>query len=166
MFTPGKKWPGPPYGSYANTPVSGTFNSPQPSPSPYSPAFVGSPNTPSSGRHRARRRTGSGWGQPRGGIRASLLSPHTPGASPFPTAATAGTPYTPSHATGTPSAPGTPNLYAHFPPTPGSATAGGGSVFAQQQGGGPPPPPPPSPGPDMRATGARTGPPVSAKKED
>ena len=123
---------GSPYGSYANTPVSGTFGSPQPSPNPYSPAFVGSPNAAPSGSTQRSSSYGLGLGASPG-IRSSMLSP-------FPTAATAGTPYNPSHGVGTPSAPTTPNLYSHFPPTPtpGSAT-GGGSVFAQQQGGGPPP---------------------------
>ncbi|KAM5544072.1 hypothetical protein V8D89_002258 [Ganoderma adspersum] len=156
---------GSPFGSYANTPVSGTFNSPQPSPSPYSPGFAGSPNAPPSGTTQRSPSYGLGLG-PSPGVRSSMLSPHTP-VSPFPTAATAGTPYTPSHAVGMPSAPPTPNLYSHFPPTPipGSAT-GGGSVFAQQQGGGPPPPPRGSSGLRHASNGSPNGVPHSGKKDD
>ncbi|KAI1792104.1 endoplasmic reticulum vesicle transporter-domain-containing protein [Ganoderma leucocontextum] len=152
---------GSPYGSYANTPVSGTFGSPQPSPNPYSPAFAGSPSAPQSDTTPRSPSYGLGLGAPPAIVRSSLLSPHTP-VSPFPTAATAGTPYSPSHAAGTPSAPTTPNLYSHFPPTPGSAS-GGGSVFAQQQAG---PPPRGSSGLRHASNGSANGAPGLAKKDD
>ncbi|EJF59129.1 hypothetical protein DICSQDRAFT_156384 [Dichomitus squalens LYAD-421 SS1] len=135
---------GSPYGSYAGTPLTGTFaGSPQPSPSPYTPSYPGSPNPASATTPRS---PSYGLGLGAGSPRNSYLSPHTP-SSPFPTAATVGTPYSPSHVgAGVGSVPGTPSLYAHFPPTPtpGSATGAGGSVFAQQQtsvlpAAGPPP---------------------------
>ncbi|TFK93799.1 DUF1692-domain-containing protein [Polyporus arcularius HHB13444] len=161
---------GSPYGSYAGTPVSGTFGSPLPSASPYTPSFPfpGSPNpatadggTPRSASYGlgispnpalspglSPRIVSSPAGPP---PRSSMLSPHTPG-SPFPTAATAGSPYTPGHQGSTLSTPNTPNLYAHFPPTPvpGSAAAHGapgGSVFASQQATLSPPPASTSPRP-------------------
>ncbi len=156
---------GSPYDSYANTTMSCTFSSPQLSPSPYSPAFSGSPNTPPSGTTAWSQSHGLGLG-PSSRIRSSLLSPHTP-VSPFPTGATAGTPYDPCHGVGTPSTPPTQSLYSHFPPppTPGSAT-GGGSVFAQQQGGAPPPPPRGSSGLRHASNGSPNGAPVSGKKDD
>lgn len=119
---------GSPYGSYAGTPLSATFGSPQPTPGPYTPALPPS-STPRTASF------GLGIASPR----HSVLSPHTPG-SHFPTAATAGSPYTPGSGS---VPPGTPSMYSHFPPTPNpphSAVPGapGGSVFAAQQGGGPP----------------------------
>ncbi|KAI0648650.1 DUF1692-domain-containing protein [Trametes meyenii] len=136
---------GSPYGSYAGTPVSAGFGSPHSNavPSPYSPSFSSSPNpvptTPGSASY------GLGIGSPMLGPRSATASSRptslvagTPG-SPFPTAATAGSPYTPN-GSGLLSAPGTPGLYAHFPPTPNTANGHGAGGFATQQGGGPPPP--------------------------
>ncbi|KAI0833861.1 DUF1692-domain-containing protein [Trametes gibbosa] len=132
---------GSPYGSYAGTPVSAGFGSPHSSahPSPYVPSFPGSPNpapgTPGGGTY------GLGIGSPMLGVRspssrpASMVGGSTPG-SPFPTAATAGSPYTPN-GSGLLSTPGTPGLYAHFPPTPHTANGYGGTFAAQQSG--PPP---------------------------
>ena len=161
---------GSPYGSYAGTPLSGTFaGSPQPSASPSAPSFPGSPNPASA---TTPRTPSYGLGLGVGSPRNSYLSPHTPG-SPFPTAATAGSPYSPSLAgAGLPSAPSTPSLYAHFPPTPtpGSAAAPSGSVFAQQQASGTPPagPPPPRGASSLRhsSNGSANGSVGSAKKDD
>ena len=174
---------GSPYGSYAGTPMSATFNgnSPLPSASPFSPGFPGSPHPhpPSAGTPRSAS-YGLGLSphpaspalsprvasSPVPGPRSSMLSPHTPG-SPFPTAATAGTPYTPSGAmNGGLSVPNTPGLYAHFPPTPTPGSAGvgqGGSVFAAQQGGGPPMGPPRRSASNGSATGNGS---VGAGKKD
>ncbi|OJT14864.1 hypothetical protein TRAPUB_8578 [Trametes pubescens] len=60
----------------------------------------------------------------------------TPGSGPFPTAATAGSPYTPNGC-GLLSTPGTSGLYTHFPPTPNAAN--GTSTFASSQANGLPP---------------------------
>ncbi|EIW58008.1 DUF1692-domain-containing protein [Trametes versicolor FP-101664 SS1] len=132
---------GSPYGSYAGTPVSAGFGSPHSAaPSPYAPSFPGSPNL-APGTPGGSATYGLGLGSP-------MLSPRpappsrpvsmvggTPG-SPFPPAATAGSPYTPN-GSGLLSTPGTPGLYAHFPPTPN--TANGAGAFASQQANGPPP---------------------------
>ena len=182
---------GSPYGSYAPTPVSASFGSPLPSASPYAPSFPASPN-PATGTPRSasyglglglspnpalspglspRAVSSPGVGPP---PRSSMLSPHTPG-SPFPTAATAGSPYSPAHQGATLSTPNTPNLYAHFPPTPtpGSAAAygagaPGGSVFAAQQSTLSPPPTSPRPS-NLRHSSSGNGSAngvSSAKKDD
>ena len=145
---------GSPYGSYAGTPLSGTFSpqtTPMPTPGPYTPAFppspapnsaalaMGSPRTPSYGSSAAHN---PGLGLSAGAAASprphSMLSPHS--GSPFPTAATAGS--APGAGPYSPAPPGTPSMYTHFPPTPNPSSAGpgvgGGSVFAAQQGGGPP----------------------------
>ncbi|KAI0750199.1 endoplasmic reticulum vesicle transporter-domain-containing protein [Daedaleopsis nitida] len=142
---------GSPYGSYAGTPMSASFGSPLPSASPFSPGFpppspnpAGTPRSASYGLGLSPNPAMSPALSPRNvsspGPRSSMLSPHTP-ASGFPTAATAGSsPYSPS--LGGLSAPSTPALYTHFPPTPtpGSANTFGqnGSVFAAQQADAPP----------------------------
>lgn len=170
---------GSPYGSYAGTPVSGTFGpgSPLPSASPYTPSFPGSPN-PALGSAGTPRSPSFGLGiglsphmaspRPPPQRSSSLLSPHTPG-SGFPTAATVGTPYSPSFGlgarNGTPSAPNTPGLYAHFPPTP--TPGSGGSVFAaQQRTSSPPPPPPRAGGSRSVSNGSANGSVSSGKKDD
>ncbi|OBZ72380.1 ER-derived vesicles protein ERV41 [Grifola frondosa] len=129
---------GSPYGSYASTPVSTAFaNS-----SPFTPSFpangsaAASPNpalTPG-GRPVGY---GLGFSSPSFGPASPSTRPPlgTPGSvgSPFPTAATAGSPYVPV-AMSTPPTPGTANgLYAHFPPTPNVAN-GSPTGFAAQQG--------------------------------
>ncbi|KAI0353648.1 DUF1692-domain-containing protein [Trametes cingulata] len=136
---------GSPYGSYAGTPVSAGFGS-SAHPSPYAPSFPGSPNlapgTPGSGATYGLGIGSSPMLGPRSATSPSSRPPSIVGAtpgSPFPTAATAGSPYTPS-GTGMLSTPGTPGLYAHFPPTPNTANgyAGAGGFAAQQAAGGPP----------------------------
>ncbi|KAI0656412.1 DUF1692-domain-containing protein [Cubamyces menziesii] len=133
---------GSPYGSYAGTPVSAGFASPGPQQSPYAPSYPGSPNpaptTPGSATY------GLGIGaSPLMGSRPPPSSSSRPSSfvgtpgSPFPTAATAGSPYTPNGA-GLTSGPTTPGLYAHFPPTPNAGNGVPPSGFAAQQAGGPP----------------------------
>ncbi|KAI0328291.1 DUF1692-domain-containing protein [Cubamyces sp. BRFM 1775] len=133
---------GSPYGSYADTPVSAGFASPSAQQSPYAPSYPGSPNpaptTPGSATY------GLGIGaSPLMGSRPPPSSSSRPSSfvgtpgSPFPTAATAGSPYTPNGA-GMTSGPNTPGLYAHFPPTPNAGNGGVPNGFAAQQAGGPP----------------------------
>ncbi|KAI0636321.1 DUF1692-domain-containing protein [Trametes polyzona] len=139
---------GSPYGSYAGTPVSAGFGSPLPSahPSPYAPSFPGSPNPAPGTPGSAAFGLGIGASPllaprspapPQSSSRPlSMVGGSTPG-SPFPTAATAGSPYTPN-GNGLLSTPGTPGLYAHFPPTPNTANGHGAGSFAAQQSGAPP----------------------------
>ncbi|KAI0763353.1 endoplasmic reticulum vesicle transporter-domain-containing protein [Trametes elegans] len=136
---------GSPYGSYAGTPVSAAFGSPSPSahPSPYAPSFPASPNPappPGNATYGLGLATSPLLGPRSAASRPSSMVGGTPG-SPFPTGATAGSPYAPQ-SPGLLSTPGTPGLYAHFPPTPNTANGYGGgpgqSMFAAQQGSGPP----------------------------
>ncbi|KAH9902360.1 DUF1692-domain-containing protein [Cubamyces lactineus] len=133
---------GSPYGSYTGTPVSASFASPGAHQSPYAPSYPGSPNpaptTPGSATY------GLGIGaSPLMGSRPPPSSSSRPSSfvgtpgSPFPTAATAGSPYTPN-GPGITSGPNTPGLYAHFPPTPNAGNGGAPSGFAAQQAGSPP----------------------------
>ncbi|KAI0926321.1 hypothetical protein AcV5_008816 [Taiwanofungus camphoratus] len=159
---------GSPFGSYAGTPLSGAFPSPgsvgYPS-SPFSPPMsahastIASPNPSAPPPHR-RTTSGLGLGisspsfgpsSASPGLRPSSIHlPPIPGraGSPFPTAATAGSPYTGTSSM--PPTPGTANgFYAHFPPTPNPVNGSGagfprsplpgGSAFAAQQGQSPPP---------------------------
>ncbi|KZT06078.1 DUF1692-domain-containing protein [Laetiporus sulphureus 93-53] len=134
---------GTPYGSYAGTPVTAGFPTSAGYPSsPYSPS-VSSPHPSAPPPHR---RNASGLGL---GISSPSFgpSPRTSAFSttglPFPTAATAGSPYA-----GGPSVPPTPGsagngFYTHFPPTPNPANEAGSafpsspipeaSTFATQQ---------------------------------
>ncbi|KAH9918929.1 endoplasmic reticulum vesicle transporter-domain-containing protein [Epithele typhae] len=137
---------GSPYGSYAGTPVTPAFSAgspftphtpsftpgPPPSAGPYTPSAMPSAPTPRSASY-THGQQGLGIASPRP---TSMLSPHS-STSAIPTAATLGSPYA-----GAPgSLPGTPGLYANFPPTPNPVSAGpaaGGGVFAAQQAGAPP----------------------------
>lgn len=141
------------YSSYAGTPVSGGFPSPQFAGYPSSP-YAGSVASPVPSAPPMDRRTSSGLGfglsSPSFGpapMTAPLQGRRSPNPS-FPTAATAGSPY--SGQLSVPPTPGTAQsgFYSHFPPTPNPATASfprspvpGGSTFAAQQGPVSPPPP-------------------------
>lgn len=148
---------GSPYGSYAGTPVSSGFSNPS---SPYLGSANGN-NTP----------TGLGLHSPSFGPAAS---PRTP-SSPFPTAATMGSPYAnvSSPYLPSPNAPTSPpqtaGLYAHFPPTPNTANGAGygfphspipgSATFSAQQGAASPG----TSGPRKYSNGSLGG---GAKKDD
>ncbi|KAH9838727.1 DUF1692-domain-containing protein [Rhodofomes roseus] len=141
------------YSSYAGTPVSGAFPSPQLAAYPSSPyaASISSPLPSAPPMDRRSSGLGFGLNSPSFGPVPSTAPPQgrrSPN-SPFLTAATAGSPYS-----GTLSVPPTPGtaqsgFYSHFPPTPNPANAGfprspapgGGGTFATQQGMTSPPPP-------------------------
>lgn len=141
------------YSSYAGTPVSGGFPSPQFAGYPSSP-YAGSVTSPPPSAPPLDRRSSSGLGfglnSPSFGpvpMTAPLQGRRSPNPS-FPTAATAGSPY--SGQLSVPPTPGTAQsgLYTHFPPTPNPATNSfprsplpGGSSFAAQQSPLSPPPP-------------------------
>lgn len=115
---------GSPYGSYANTPVSGGFASPA------IPSYAASPYaSPAHSRNTSGLGLGissPSFGPPSGSPTPRTAHVGTPGvAYPFPTAATAGSPYL--GATSMPSTPGTSGngFYAHFPPTPNTANGAG-----------------------------------------
>lgn len=138
---------GSPYASYAGTPVAGGFAS-----HPASPFLSTSPNIPAYGL----------------GLMPPSFGPSSPSLQ---TAATAGSPYTPSAPSPyTPSMPSpyaprsppnTAGLYAPFPPTPNPAVNGAGLGFPSA-----PPPPPPS-GPSRRENGhAHPANGIGGKKDD
>jgi endoplasmic reticulum-Golgi intermediate compartment protein 2 len=145
---------GSPYGSYAGTPVTGGFSSPG---SPYFGTGNGN-TTPSV--------TGLGLNSPSFGPEAS---PRTP-ASPFPTAATMGSPYTGASSpylptgNGAASPPQTAGLYAHFPPTPNPVNgSGAGFPHAPVPGSATFAPPPRANGPKQHGSGSVAG---ASKKDD
>lgn len=141
------------HSSYAGTPVSGAFPTPQFAGYPSSP-YVGSLGTPLPSAPPMDRRSSSGLGfgpgSPSFGPVPSTAPPQgrrSPNPS-FPTAATMGSPY--SGQISVPPTPGTAQsgFYSHFPPTPNPAIAGfprspqpNASAFAAQQGPVSPPPP-------------------------
>ena len=148
-------WPdgGSAYSSYAGTPVSGGFPSPQFAGYPSSP-YAGGIASPVPSAPPMDRRSSSGLGfglsSPSFGP-APMTAPPQGRRSPnpaFSTAATAGSPY--SGQLSVPPTPGTAQsgFYSHFPPTPNPASAGfprspvpSASTFAAQQGPVSPPPP-------------------------
>lgn len=134
------------YSSYAGTPVSGAFPSPQFAGYPSSP-YAASITSPLPSAPPIDRRSSSGLGfglnSPSFGPAPMTAPPQgrrSPNPPSFPTAATVGSPYG-----GTLSVPPTPGtsqsgFYSHFPPTPNPVSAGfprspvpGGSTFATQQ---------------------------------
>lgn len=138
------------YSSYAGTPVSGGFPSPNPQFAGYpSSPYAGSIPSPLPSAPPLDRRSSSGLGfglnspsfgpppmtaPPQGGRRSP---------NPFPTAATAGSPY--AGQLSVPPTPGTAQsgFYSHFPPTPNPATSSfpRSPVLAAQQSPVSPPPP-------------------------
>ncbi|EKM57853.1 uncharacterized protein PHACADRAFT_116248 [Phanerochaete carnosa HHB-10118-sp] len=137
---------GSPYGSYAGTPVTGSFSNVG---SPYgSPSLYGANDAAAPGAQRPGY--GLGIGSPSFGPNASPKIPHgAPGN--IPAAAAAGSPYSapPSPYMPAASPPTTAGLYAHFPPTlhAHDGTNGTGhphspgqspSNFSTQQGAAPP----------------------------
>ncbi|CCL99926.1 uncharacterized protein FIBRA_01951 [Fibroporia radiculosa] len=126
---------GSPYGSYAGTPVSGGFPSPSTGGYPTSP--FSSPNIAGPPPHR-HSTSGVSLGVPSPSF-GPLGAAAPPAADAFPTAATAGSPY--SGTISVPPTPGTPGsgFYSHFPPTPNPAHSPQSSVagFGTQQTGPP-----------------------------
>ncbi|KAH9948568.1 endoplasmic reticulum vesicle transporter-domain-containing protein [Amylocystis lapponica] len=143
---------GSPYGSYTNTPISASFNNSPlamhtapPINNGFSPNTAASPRAPPHSAHpRPTSNMGLGLSSPSFGPmsvplaspaarpRSMLMSPDAlPAGSPFPTAATAGSPYTPTASL--PPTPGGNGLYAHFPPTPNTAN-GTGAGFPRSPG--------------------------------
>ncbi|KZT65910.1 DUF1692-domain-containing protein [Daedalea quercina L-15889] len=139
------------YSSYAGTPVSGAFPSPQLAGYPSSP-YAGGIASPLPTAPPIDRRSSSGLGF---GLKSPSFGP-PPSTAPiqgrrspnpsFPTAATAGSPY--SGQISVPPTPGTAQsgFYSHFPPTPNAASATfprsplpAASTFATQQTLSPPP---------------------------
>ncbi|KAI0703847.1 DUF1692-domain-containing protein [Cytidiella melzeri] len=153
---------GSPYGSYAGTPLTGGFSNPS---SPYLASGNGSATSAPPGSVSGLGLTSSSLGP--------SASPRTP-ASPFPTAATVGSPYSPVSSPYLPAAnaatspPQTAGLYAHFPPTPNANGTGNGfpqspvpgsATFSAPHGAAPPR----SNGPRHYGSGSLAG---GTKKDD